>query len=695
MSTVKWTNEQLQAIEENGKNILVAAAAGSGKTAVLVERIINKIINEKIDIDKMLIVTFTNAAASEMRERIMERIYKYLDENPNDEHMQKQIILMGKSNICTIHSFCLEVIKNNFYEIDVSPNFRIGNQTEIELLMQDVLEDIFEEKYQNEDSAFLQLINTYTNYTNDEPLKQIILKIYKYIGSSPFPKEWLEQKVEEFNISKNLNKDFSETIWGSILLKELKENLNSYILNLKSIKNDLAKYIELDKYLVIISKDIENLEELVCNLDSWDKAYNIATCMKWDTWPRDKKIEMEIKEIAKQRRDNIKKKFNDIVKKILPCNSNQALEDLNSMYKIMIGVKDITLEFMEKYSIAKKERNIVDFGDIEHFALQILLKKENGEYTKTKVAKEYTNKFSEIAIDEYQDSNLVQEYILNSISRGNNIFMVGDVKQSIYKFRQARPELFISKYETYGLKQDYVKNCKIDNINQKSDEETYAVNNSINLNSVDGLKIQLFKNFRSRENILKVTNLVFKNIMSKELGDINYNENEYLNLGANYENIESTKNYAGKTELHILDLKKIEDEEENENKYETYDEENGNVDDIKEELENIENTVVEAKLVANRIQELIKSKYQVYDKNIGYRNITYKDIVILLRSTKELAPIYEKEINNLNMPVFSDAGSGYLESVEIQTIMAFLKIIDNPMQDIPLVCVLRSPIGRI
>lgn len=679
---------------------------GSGKTAVLVERIINKIVNEKIDIDKMLIVTFTNAAASEMRERIVERIYKYLDENPEDEHMQKQIILMGKSNICTIHSFCLDVIKNNFYKIDVSPNFRIGNQTEIELLMGDVLEDIFEEKYQNEDSDFLQLINTYTNYINDDSLKKIIFKIYKYIEASPFPEEWLKEKVEEFNPNKNCNKDFSETIWGSILLKELEENLNSYILNLKSVKNELDKYIELGKYSSTIFKDIENLEELVCNLDSWDKAYNIATCIKWDTWPRDKKIVIEAKEIAKDKRDNIKKKFNDIVKKILPCNSNQALEDLSSMYKIMTTIQNIILEFVKKYGELKKERNIVDFGDIEHFALQILLKKENGEYVKTEVSKEYMNKFSEIAIDEYQDSNLVQEYILNSISNGNNIFMVGDVKQSIYKFRQARPELFINKYEIYELKEEYIKNNsvknlddnQIDNVNQKNDEETidinkkddkktYAINNSINLKSADGLKIQLFKNFRSRENILQVTNLVFRSIMSKKLGDINYNENEYLNLGANYEKLENSTNYAGKTELQIVNLKEVENEDE--------DDTNEDEENPKEELENLENSVIEAKLVANRIKELVKSKYQVYDKKIGYRDIKYKDIVILLRSTKELAPIYEKEINNLNIPVFSDAGSGYLESVEIQTIMALLKIIDNPMQDIPLVCVLRSPIGRV
>lgn len=307
---------------------------------------------------------------------------------------------------------------------------------------------------------------------------------------------------------------------------------------------------------------------------------------------------------------------------------------------------NIILEFSKKYSEAKREKNIIDFNDIEHFALQILVKKEDNKYEPTHVAKRYIEKFEEIAIDEYQDSNLVQEYILNTISKGNNIFMVGDVKQSIYKFRQARPELFISKYETYRNKKEKQEN--------------------------DDLKIQLFKNFRSRKNILDFTNLVFENIMTKQLGDIDYDEKEYLNLGANFEEPQENSNFAGKTELNIIDLKELEDERNS-------------------EIENIENATLEARLVARNIQELINSKYQVYTKT-GYRDITYKDIVILLRATSNLSPIFEKELNNLSLPVFSDTGTSYLESVEIQTIMALLKVIDNPMQDIPLVTVLRSPI---
>ena len=622
---------------------------GSGKTAVLVERIINKIVNEKIDIDKLLVVTFTNAAASEMRARIMDAIYKYLEEKPEDEHMQKQTILMGKSNICTIHSFCLDVIKNNFYEISISPNFRIGDQTEIELLKQEVLEDMFEEKYIEENKEFLDLINTYTNYRGDEPLKEIILKIHRFIQASPFPEEWLEEKIEEFNLKQNVETDFSNTAWGKILINVFEDDLYSCIIELKSIKKDLDKFIELEKFSKTISSDIEKLEELKSNTDSWDKLYELSNSLKWDTWPRDSKIVIEQKEIAKEKRDNVKKKFSKIRDKILICDSRRANEDISSMYNIMYAIKNIIIEFIQKYQEAKKEKNIVDFSDIEHFALKILLEKKEDKYIPTKTAEKYMEKFEEIAIDEYQDSNLVQEYILNAVSRGNNIFMVGDVKQSIYKFRQARPELFINKYEAYKLKE------------QK--------------NESDSLKIQLFKNFRSRKNVLDITNFVFENIMSKQLGDINYDEKEYLNLGANFEEPQEECNFAGKTELAIIDLKKSEDEQ-------------------KEENENIEDIVIEAKLVADKIQELINSKYKVYDKKIGYRDISYKDIVILLRATSNLAPIYERELNNLNIPVFSDVGTQYLETVEIQTIMSVLKIIDNPMQDIPLVSVLRSPIGK-
>ena len=654
MSEVKWTEEQSQAIHEKGSNILVAAAAGSGKTAVLVERIINKIIEEEIDIDKLLVVTFTNAAASEMRERILNAIYKKIEEEPTNLRLQKQITLLNKSNICTIHSFCLDVIRNNFYEINISPNFRIGDTAEIELLKEEVLDELFEDLYLKEDEGFLKLLEIYTSYKDDEPLKDIVKSIYNFIQSAPFPEKWLAEKVKLFDIDIE-NTDFAETVWGKIILNNYKECIEENILGLKKIKKELEAENELEKFSQAIRLDIENLESLLVNLNSWDKSYELAKTFSFVRWPSSKKINSETPAFVKEKRDMINAKFKKLKDSIFIYTSAEVLSDLKNMYEVLNLLQAIILKFNENYKKAKLERNIIDFNDIEHLALKILIKDEDGKYVPSEIAKKYQDKFEEIAIDEYQDSNMVQEYILTSISKGNNIFMVGDVKQSIYKFRQAMPELFLNKYKTYKLKKE------------KSE--------------ADDLKIQLFKNFRSRKNILDTTNIIFQEIMSKDLGDVDYNEDEYLNLGANYEEPQLENiDFAGKTEINIINLedttKDIQEDEE---------------DNVK--TERIENSILEARYVAQKINELINSNYYVLDKKEGYRKVTYKDIVVLLRSTTELSPIYEKEISDLGMPVYSETSTEYLNSVEIQIIMSCLKIIDNPMQDIPLVTVMRSMIG--
>ena len=656
MAEVKWTKEQLQAIQEKGTNILVAAAAGSGKTAVLVERMIHKIINDKIDIDRLLVVTFTNAAAAEMRERVLEAIYKKLDENPEDENLQRQITLLNKASICTIDSFCLEVVRNHFYELEnISPNFRIADTTEIELLKQEILDDIFEERYENQDEDFSDLINTYTSYRDDTPLKDLILKIYTYIQSNPFPEDWLKEKIEMFHIQ-DFEKDFSKNPYGEILLREVEEKLVDDIHTLEEVGKNLRGEAGLEKFAETIDDDIDKLKMLKGNLDNWDKAYEIYSHFVFATWSR-QKIDSSVKDKAKEIRDDVKKKFSKKLGKIFIYSSKDANQDIYDMYGILVKLEKIILDFGEEFNKRKRNKNIVDFNDIEHLALNILLKHENGEIQPTEVANAYKEKFVEIAIDEYQDSNMVQEYILTAISNGKNTFMVGDVKQSIYKFRQAMPDLFLSKYKTYQLKET------------KKDE--------------DNLKIQLFKNFRSRENVLNFTNLIFQDIMSENLGEIEYTKEEYLNLGANYEAIHQNL----ETEIDVIDLK----EEEERYQEEAENEENENA----VEEERLEDIQIEAKFVANKIKELVDNKFQVFDKKInGFRDIQYRDIVILLRSTKINAPIFEEEMINLNIPVFSESSQEYLDSIEIQTIMSLLKIIDNPMQDIPLVTVLRSHIGN-
>lgn len=575
-----------------------------------------------------------------MREKILNAIYKKLEEDPLNEHLKKQTVLINKSNISTIHSFCLEIIRNNFFEIDISANFKIGDATQLEILKQEAIENIFEEKYLNKDEKFEQLLNCYTNYRSDDSLKEIILKIYKFIQSSPFPEEWLEEKVEQFNLKEKLESDFSTTSWGNIILENVKEELEDLILRANILKNQLQKFEELGKFYEVVCNDINILEDVLKNCNTWEQARLIISQVNFGRWPMDKKVTLELKEIAKETRRKIKDDFSKITEQIMLYSSKEANEDIYSMYEILKNLQNIICEFGKEYAKLKKENNVIDFNDIEHFALNILVKKQNGKYIPTDVAKNYQEKLIEIAIDEYQDSNLIQEYILNTISKGNNIFMVGDVKQSIYKFRQARPELFLEKYNTYNF--------------EKQEN--------------NGVKIKLFKNFRSRKNVLEITNQLFFDIMSEKLGDINYTEEEFLNLGADYKEPEQNINYSGKIETHIIDLKQ------------------------EEQLEEVnDNAQIEAKFVADKIEELLNSNYMVY-KNGEYRKITYKDIVILLRSANSLSNIYEKELTKKGYPVYSEATTEYLDSYEINTVMSILKIIDNPNQDIELVAVLRSPI---
>lgn len=585
-----------------------------------------------------------------MREKILEAIYKKIEENTEDENLQKQIILLNKASISTIHSFCLDVIKNNFYEIDVSANTRIADDSEILLLQQEVIDDLFEEKYEEEDSNFIKLIKTYTKYNQDEVLKDLILRVYSYIQASPFPEEWLEEQIEKLNIEDGTN--FSDTVWGKIITENANQILEDSILKLQNIRTKMTRFPELDKFTAKIEDDIDKYTYIQNNLSDWDTAVEAINTLKNATWIKDQKITNDLKDEAKDVRESTKDEFKK-VKKLMNCSSEEAVQDIKYMYPILKMLKDLILEFSQKFYQRKREKNIMDFSDMEHLALKILVKKdENGNIVKSEIAKKYENKFEEIAIDEYQDSNLVQEYILTSVSRGNNIFMVGDVKQSIYKFRQARPKLFLDKYDSYKLE---------------------PVNG-------EDRKIQLFKNFRSRSNILDFTNLVFEDIMSRELGNIEYNQDEYLNLGANFEEIQ---NQDYKTELEILDLS-----EENDDIWKTDEEE------TEEEQEKVEDVVLEARFVARKIKELIDSKYQIIDKKTGRRDIQYKDIAILLRTSSGVANVYEKEISELEIPVYSDSSSQYLQSVEIETIMSLLRIINNPMQDIPLVTVMRSPIGN-
>ena len=675
MSSPKWTQEQQNVIDSRGGNLLVAAAAGSGKTAVLVERIIQMILNSdlKIDIDKLLVVTFTNAAASEMRERIGDAISKKLDENPEDEHLQDQLVLLNKASITTIHSFCLEVIKSNFHKINLDPNFRIGDETECSLMKLEAIDETFDILYEQNDEEFCYLVDCYAEKRGDSNLQNLILSIYSFVMASPYPKVWLKESAEDFNIAYDF--DFATSKWAKAILETVK-------IQMEGIEKSLCKAIEdvygIDELVTFTDKlkiEYEKIKEILYACDtSWSDAYRQISSMTFENYakgvkriPKDAPSYIkEEKDKAKKIRDNAKKSIEKIKTSVFNKNYDDLKDEIKFLYPIVKSLSDVVLMFEQIYSQKKRDKGIIDFNDIEHFALQILTETdENGDFVfdeegkniPSDIALEYREKFYEIFIDEYQDSNQVQEVILSTIAKQKepNRFMVGDVKQSIYRFRQAKPEIFLQKYATYDT--DLSSKYK---------------------------KIMLYKNFRSRKEVVDSVNYIFEHIMSKNLGEIDYNEEEKLNLGANFEEVEDEKIIlGGATEIHLMEKKvpEVEDPDEEE-----------------EEGEDLDASQIEARMVGKIIRDIMRPNengeiMQVFDKKLEtYRNVEYKDIVILLRATSAWAPVFAEELINMDIPTYADMGQGYFETMEIQVIMSFLKVIDNPMQDIPLIAILRSPI---
>ncbi|VIF49707.1 ATP-dependent nuclease subunit A (ATP-dependent helicase addA) [Clostridioides difficile] len=678
MSSPKWTKEQLEVIESRECNLLVAAAAGSGKTAVLVERIIQMITSREnpIDIDKLLVVTFTNAAASEMRERIGDAIGKALDENPENKHLQNQLVLLNKSSITTIHSFCLDVIKSNFHRISLDPNFRIGDQTECAILKQEAIEEVFEDLYEERDEGFLNLVESYAERGGDKEVQDIILGIYSFAMASPEPKKWLIDSAERFNIDENF--DFSQSIWARAILDTVKIEINGLCLNMERSLKEVESIEELETFAEKLSAEYKKIVDIsqACN-KSWDETYKKMSSMSFENYVKGvKRISKdapsyikESKEKAKTIRDKTKKSLESIVSATFNKDNDSIREEIKYLYNIVKPISNIVLRFEEEYSNKKREKGIIDFNDIEHFALNILTDvDEKGNIVPSDIAVGYRNKFYEIFIDEYQDSNLVQEVLLKAVANTEtpNRFMVGDVKQSIYRFRQAKPELFLQKYNTYNDKK-----------------------------GSSHRKIMLYKNFRSREEVVDAVNYIFENIMNENIGEIEYTEKERLNLGANFEMDTDEKSIiGGATEIHLIQKdNKLDDDIINDK-----DDRTNNKESEIEEEEKLDNIQLEARMVGKIIKDLMKvneeGKLQkVYDKGIGgYRPVEFRDIVILLRATSAWAPVFADELMNMDIPTYADVGVGYFDTIEIKTILSLLQIIDNPMQDIPLISVLKSPI---
>ena len=665
---MKWTNEQRKAIITKDCNLLVAAAAGSGKTAVLVQRIIEKIMDEEnpVDIDRLLIVTFTKAAASEMKERIGDAISEELDKNPDSKILQRQLTLLNRANITTIHSFCLKVIKSNFHLIDIDPTFRVADETETILLKQEALEEVFENIYYEENCTdeFKELFNSFGG-KDDRKLSELVLTLYNFSQSLSWPFKWLNEKVDSFNIDDSY--DFEKSIWGITL----KENIRIELVGVKNqFKRSLTILKEYEEDLVDYIKVIEEELNYINKLLKEEEGINIIEGLIYFDLSRlpGKRLKGEVKE-TKDKAVKVRDKAKDNINKLkedIKLGYENVIKNMKELYPRMKCLIKLVMQFTIEYNKRKKERNIIDFNDIEHFALEILTDFDKEEkVSPSAVALEYRNKFYEVLVDEYQDSNFVQEAILNSISRQNNLnqkiedeklitpnlFMVGDIKQSIYRFRQAKPELFLKKYDNY------------------SEEEGSKYR-----------KIKLFKNFRSRNNIIEGVNFIFKQIMSKNIGELEYGEEEQLNYGADFKKLKKDENI----EIHLMD------KEENINSY------TGEFE-LGDEEENVDNIQLEARMVGKIINNIVKDKddnsFMVQDKSTKeYRKVQYRDIVILMRATSAMANVFTEELNNVGIPIFADISSGYFETIEIKTIMSILQIVDNPRQDIAMLSTLRCPI---
>lgn len=640
---MQFTPEQQKVIDLRNKNILVSAAAGSGKTAVLVERILGLVLDEKnpVDIDRLLIVTFTNAAASEMRERIGAAMEAKLVEQPDNLHLQRQSTLLHHAQITTIDSFCLFVIRNNFNEIGLDPGFRVADSGEVELLKQDIINEIFEEMLDREETKndFVALMENLAYRGREKVLEEIILKIYNFSQSFPWPEEWLRERYDDYQVAGNLE----DTSWGKLW----KEDFELQVEQLqKRLQNALAVCREPDgpyMYIDALESDLEFVDLL--RAKNTQERYELMQKLSFArlSAKKDAAVLPEKKESVKNIRDEVKKDLGNLGKKFFGFSEDTIQKQMQETAAIEKTLIDTVLLFKTRFEARKREKNILDFHDMEHLALDILIQRTEDEETKekswkpTKAALDYRSYFKEIMIDEYQDSNLVQEYLLQSISgeqeNRHNRFMVGDLKQSIYKFRLARPEIFLEKYHAY------------------SEEEEGKQQ-----------RIDLHKNFRSRKEVIDSVNHVFYQIMGEALGKIEYTEKEALYPGAVYEERVEETDYT--TELLLLETTER---------------------DTKK---------AEAAMVAGRIRQLV-GKFQVTDKESGkLRPAKYGDIVVLLRTNAG----WDEEFYNVFMehqiPALVTSKTGYFSAKEVQIVLSFLRTIDNPKQDIPLYGTMKSLLGR-
>lgn len=648
---MKWTEEQQKVITLRDRNILVSAAAGSGKTAVLVQRILSKIMDPEkpVDIDRLLIMTFTRAAAGEMRERIEKALDQALAADPDNEHLQRQMMLIHTAQITTIDGFCSYVIRNYFHLIGLDPGYRTADEGELKLLQEDVLKELFEDYYAEGDEKFTAFVECYAAGKSDEGLKEHVLDLYNASMSNPWPDEWLDGCVANYQLDPE--KGIAGTPWFHYLwdivdsaLKEAGELAeNAMEICMEPEGPDLYQDA-LQSDLLLIRK----LQELSVKQDYDEMTRNLQNL----SFARlsGKKMEGvsdQLKNLVKDIREDEKGILKDLGSKYFQCTLEELTELTQASAEPLKMLVKLTRDFTERFSLKKREKNVLDFSDMEHFALDILLKKDGDTYTPSQAARELSEKYDEVMLDEYQDSNLVQEILMQNVSGWvndrKNIFMVGDVKQSIYRFRLARPELFMEKYHSYSL--------------TESKEQ----------------RIDLHKNFRSRPEVLESVNFIFRQIMGQDLGGIDYDEAAALYPGASFPEGEDPEFI--KTEVLLVEKDGV------------ILEDNDEADAPENERE------LEALAIADRIREMVGHD-RILDKETGeYRPVQYGDIVILLRSAAGWAETFGEVLGARGIPSYTASRTGYFSTTEVVTLLNYLRVLDNPLQDIPLTGVLRSPIA--
>ncbi|MGV3465593.1 MAG: helicase-exonuclease AddAB subunit AddA [Heyndrickxia sp.] len=652
-----WTDDQWKAIMAKDQNILVAAAAGSGKTAVLVERIIQKIISkdDPIDVDQLLVVTFTNASAAEMRHRIGEALEKEMEMNPSSARLRRQLTLLNRASISTLHSFCLEVIRKYYYLIDIDPGFRIADETERELLLDECLDELFETEYGKENNeGFYRLVDTFTNDRSDIALQELVSKLYDFSRSHPNPDKWLDQLVEMYDVSEDISID--QLPFMDVLRFDISQQL-------EGAKGLLEEAYEMTKVpggpapraenylddIEVVSKILKHVggpwNELYEEMNNW--SFGRAKPCKGDEYNKD--LVKEADDLRKKAKETLEK----LREELFSRRPAYFLIDMREMKEVIYTLVLTVKEFAKKFEQVKMEKGLVDFTDIEHYCLAILGKiTDDATIEPSEAALDYRNQFREVLVDEYQDTNMVQETILKLVTRdgdeNGNLFMVGDVKQSIYRFRLAEPNLFLNKYNRFT---------------------------SVGENT--GLRIDLSKNFRSRKEVLAGTNFLFKQIMGENVGEINYDPQAELVKGASYPEVTPYP-----VEVALIDLEDAKGDESEDGV-----EQNDEFDKV-----DLEKSQLEARFIAQKIKKLIDEQKEVFNPKTGtYRPIQYRDIVILLRSMS-WAPEIMEEFKLAGIPIYANLSTGYFEATEVNIIMSLLKVIDNPYQDIPLAGVLRSPV---